>query len=79
MTPQQEALAIRDKAMALVTAFDDAAESLNDRRVAYAALILLMTTFVRSSTADAADILTDFCQRVGGGLGAAAADTARPQ
>jgi hypothetical protein len=66
---QQEALQIEGEAWKLITAFDDAAEAhgITDRRVQYAALIMMMTSFCQTSPAPAAEILTDFCQRVGAG------------
>jgi hypothetical protein len=69
---QQEAMQIEAEAWTLVQAFDDAAAD-QDRRVPYAALILIMTSFIKTSHVDAATILTDFCQRVGGGVAAGGA------
>ena len=63
-------MAIEEKAWQLVAAFDAAGEKIDppDRRVTYSALVMLMTTFVRSSPASATDVLHDFCQRIGMGL-----------
>lgn len=62
----EEALRIEGEAWKVVKAFDDAAEG-KDRTVAYAAMILIMTSFCKTSETAAATILTDFANRVDGG------------
>lgn len=57
--------AITERALKVVSAFDDAVEAGgSDRQVAYAAMIILMGTFVRTSSTDKMAILQDFAQRV---------------
>lgn len=66
--------AMAAQAMPLVTAFDDAGEKISppDRRVTYAALVMLMTTFAKSSeTATPEQIMDDFRRRVVDGATAA--------
>ena len=57
---------IEAKAWDLVKAFDDKAEAMQplDRRVPYAAFVVMMTSFIRSSPANAETVLSDFCARV---------------
>lgn len=52
---QQDALRIEAEAWTLVEAFDAAADG-QDRRIPYAALILIMSSFIKTSHADAATI-----------------------
>jgi dihydrodipicolinate synthase/N-acetylneuraminate lyase len=54
----------------LIVAFDDAGEAVTppDRRVTYAALIMLMTTHAGSSRMPLDDLLADFCKRVRQGV-----------
>lgn len=64
---QQEAMRVEREAWKLIKAFDDAGVSNGaDRQVQYAALIMMMTSFCKSSPAPVEAILSDFNQRVGG-------------
>lgn len=64
MSDVQEAMDIEKRAWKVVSAFDDVAE-VEGRFVAYAAMIMIMSSFCRTSHAPIVDILTDFCERVG--------------
>lgn len=69
---QNEAMEIEGQAWLLIKAFDDLAEGI-DRRIPYAAFILMMTSFIKTSEATPESIIADFCFRVRSGVYARAA------
>jgi len=69
-----EAMAIEGKAWELIKAFDDQADTMQplDRRIPYAAMILMMTSFIKTSQTPSETILDDFRYRVTMGVDAVA-------
>lgn len=66
---QMEAMEIERKAWKLIDAFDTAAKAMGgggelDRRIPYAAFIMMVTSFIKTSPAAAETILGDFNARV---------------